>query len=271
MVLRQGRPLRLLQQPPRPAGGGGGRAFAAPSRAGPSRPLPTPFYRFRHARPARHAARRSTRSGRAVLTDSRLCPMSLARGGDPGGSPHQAVFLNSVGRPVGSPTLSAAVLGAVPGPPPGPATLKPRSLSTTPRRAGRPGADGPAPSAPHGLARAQLAWASLILYAAFPRLTAAWKRKEETLSPQPPRPFVGPRGVMLRPAESAVAAPPWGRVSSGRVIRFDRCSSLLAPADGGGLAFAAPSRAGPCRPFSPSFCHGGAPARCSGRLFDAHC
>ena len=54
---------------------------------------------------------------------------------------------------MGSPTLSAAVLGAVPGPPPGPATLKPRSLSTTPRRAGRPGADGPAPSAPHELAR----------------------------------------------------------------------------------------------------------------------
>ena len=62
----------------------------------------------------------------------------------------------------------------------------------------------------HAVFPAQLAWAILILYAAFPRLTAAWKRKEETLLPQPPRPFVGQRGVMLRPAESAAAAPPWG-------------------------------------------------------------
>ena len=136
---------------------------------------------------------------------------------------------------------------------------------------GRTGRLPPRRMGSHAVFLAQPAWAILILYAVFPRLTAAWKRKEETLSPQPPRPFVGPRGVMLRPAESAVAAPPWGRVSSGRVIRFDRCSSLLAPADGGGLAFAAPSRAGPCRPFSPSFCPGGAPARCSCRLFDAHC
>ena len=51
---------------------------------------------------------------------------------------------------------------------------------------GRTGRLPPRRMGSHAVFPAQLAWASPILYAAFPRLTAAWKRKEETLSPQPP-------------------------------------------------------------------------------------
>ena len=114
---------------------------------------------------------------------------------------------------------------------------------------------------------------------------AAWPRHPQAAelvsNPASGRPTRGGRAGYLRAAWArtrssrlswpGLASSCTARVSSGRVIRFDRCSSLLAPADGGGLAFAAPSRAGPCRPFAPTFCPGGAPARCCCRLFDAHC
>ena len=140
--------IAAAASPPRRWGGGAGVRRAQPGRA-PS--ATSDAFLPLQTRPARSQEAHALGQGRSHRQPA-LSNVPRPRG-DPGGSPHQAVFLNSVGRPVGPLTLSAAVLGAVPGPPPGPATLQPRSLSTTPRRAGCPGADGPAPSAPHGLAR----------------------------------------------------------------------------------------------------------------------
>ena len=116
---------------------------------------------------------------------------------------------------------------------------------------GRTGRLPPRRMGSHAVFPAQRAWASLILYAAFPRLTAAWKRKEETPSPQPPRPFVGPRGVMLRPALPNLPSPPR---PGGERLRAGSSASIAAAASSppqmeGGWRSPRPAGPGPADHF----------------------
>ena len=113
----------------------------------------------------------------------------------------------------------------------------------------------------HAVFLAQRARASPFLYAAFRVLTAAWKRKEETLPPQSPRAHEGPRGAMQRPcgqcrvSPTSPPSPPSPRRLGGDGPQAGTSASIAAAASpprrwgGGGGRSPRPAGPGPADHF----------------------
>ena len=123
---------------------------------------------------------------------------------------------------------------------------------------GRTGRLPPRRMGSHAVFLAQRARASPFLYAAFRVLTAAWKRKEETLPPQSPRAHEGPRGAMQRPcgqcrvSPTSPPSPPSPRRLGGDGPQAGTSASIAAAASpprrwggGAGVRRAQPGRAPP--------------------------